>query len=64
MLYRCGVVIDIGASEPDPLPATTVGATMVGWKEGQAEVERLRGSWRRRWLRLRYQRCQGDSLAR
>ena len=33
-----------------------------GRLEGQAEVERLRGSWRRRWLRLRYQRCQ--SLAR
>jgi hypothetical protein len=35
MLYRCGVVIDIGASEPDPLPAATVGAATVGWKGRQ-----------------------------
>ena len=35
-----------------------------GRLEGLAEMERLCGSWRRRWLRLRYQRCQGGSLAR
>ena len=34
-----------------------------GRLERLAEMERLCGSWRRRWLRLRYQRCQGGSLA-